>query len=118
MPKACEVAAELRRVADALDKEPEAKVRQGGLWFHCYEKEHFLSLAHLMPRPFKKTLWTPGIQTDIRLTYETPALTMDVLIEQNSLCTLVEPALPAVYKCDPILSEIEEAALEARAGQL
>lgn len=109
------VAAELRKLADGLDKEPEAEVIEPSIYFSCsysrQPKEFFLNLAKLLPRPLKKIF----NDTEIRLEYSSPALSVSAYTKRSVLCTLLEPAKPAVFKCDPILSPEEEAQLEGAA---
>jgi hypothetical protein len=106
------VAAELRRIADLLDKTPDVKIVKPNLsFFHSYQgtKESFLSLAKVFPRPIKKG---DGYEHDeYTLTHESEALGVYAAIKKSKICTLVEPARPARYECTPILSLEEEAAL-------
>ena len=111
MPKSGEVASELRRLADALDKEPETDIQVPTVWFHCDRKEHFLNVAKLALRPLKKTIWTPGSIPSVRLSYEAPAMNIEAVIDQSHMCRLVKPAQEAVYECDPLLSQEEEDSL-------
>lgn len=109
--KAGEVAQELRKLADALDKEPEILIPQAFMFLSCrYEsngREMFLNLARLMPRPLVKK--QDG--ADLELTYRGDALSVKAYVEQSKVCTLKEPARPAVYECEPLLSQEEEATL-------
>lgn len=114
MPKAHEIATELRKLADALDVNPEAEHQKAWLWFYCDTKAQFLSAASIVPRPFRKRDDTPNEKySRIHLEHNTPALQVDASIYKHLTCELVEPARPAVYRCDPILSALEEAQLEA-----
>jgi len=107
-----QVANELRKLADALDKQPETPVVRGSIYFSCsYKgdagKKAFISLAKLLPRPLVKkpddrNYWLKG---------GNEALTTDLYIERSQICTLIEPAKPAVYDCPSILSQEEEDAL-------
>lgn len=121
MPKASEVAAELRRVADALDREPETVVKKPYLFFSCtHEKDVFLRTARLMPLPLKKVYEDQGKSWDeAKLEYDSPGIYLCVSAYRSLVCTLVEPAKPAVYHCEPMFSSEEEAALDlAPAGSL
>jgi len=40
------------------------------------------------------------------------ALRYNIEIPRNTVCELVEPAKPAVYRCEPLLSDEEEAAID------
>lgn len=117
MPKASEIATELRRIADLFDKEPEIELVQPSLTFyHGYgdTKENFLSLASLFPRPFKKG---DGYSHDrLKLTHETRGLEVNASIDRVKVCVLKRAAMPAEYECVPILSSIEEASLESQAA--
>ena len=110
--KAGKVATELRKLADALDKEPETNIVGASVYFSCkYKgdagKKAFLALAKLLPRPLAKK---PD-NSNFWLTGGNGALNTDAYIERSQVCTLVEEAKPAVYACPSILSEAEEAAL-------
>jgi hypothetical protein len=114
MPKANEVATELRKLADALDKSPDAEIVRPSMNFsHTYvgkAKEKFLALAHLLPLPLKKG--NGYSENVLELTYESATIIIASYIDKQLTCELVEPAKPAVYRCDPILSEAEESSLE------
>lgn len=110
MPKASEVANELRKLADGFDREPEADVTKPYLYFTHYgmgEKAAFLATAKAMPRPITKEYK----DKDIRLEYKSKGLEIAVRIDRDAVCHIVEPAKPAVYSCEPILSQIEEESL-------
>ena len=103
------VALELRRIADALVKEPEAEVTRPSLWFWCWSnKDEFLNLVRLLPRPLTKD-YTDDSELIMRGEYE--AIDFQCRINRSAVCTLIEPAKPAVYNCEPLLSDEEEAAL-------
>lgn len=111
MALAKDVAAELRKLADALDKEPKTDIRRPTIWFHHEDKQQFLNLARLMPRPFTKTVWTPGSIPAIRLTHTAEHADIEAVIDQRKMCRLIRPAVPAEYECEPLLSQEEEDAL-------
>lgn len=107
MPKAKEVAAELRKLAEGLESDPEAEVSQPWITFWP-GKEAFLSLARLLPRPISKKYDA----NDVTLAYGSPSGTpiyVRAVAGRTLVCRLVEPAKPAVYECEPLLSEAEEA---------
>ena len=57
MPLAKEVAAELRKIADALDLHPDVEVKRPSLDFNYWnksEKDVFLATARILPRPVAK----------------------------------------------------------------
>lgn len=111
MPLAKDVAAELRKLADSLDKTPEQSVPHVFIHMSHHDKESFLSAARNMPRPFIKEV-TPSSYPELRLKYKTDAIHFWNCVPQSLTCELVEPAKPAVYRCDPILSLEEDAELE------
>lgn len=106
MPQASVVAAELRRIADSLDKEPEAKIDKPYLFFSHWaesEKQEFLNEARLLPRPLQKKY----TDTELTLEYDSEGARVWTKIQRNAVCRLIRPAIPAEYDCDPILSEQE-----------
>lgn len=115
MITAHDVATELRKLADSFDQKPEAIVCRATVSFYCDTKEEFLSAASLLPRPYSKGEDDYGSTAyrRIHLNHETSAMLVDVNVYKHLTCELVEPAKPAVYRCDPILSAIEEVNLEA-----
>ncbi|MHB1952157.1 MAG: hypothetical protein ACYCOU_00290 [Sulfobacillus sp.] len=114
MPKASEVANELRRFADGLNAlPPDTEIVDP--WIRCYhsanEKDSFLALAKALPHPFTKT--HEGYDdSELLLEYRAPAIRIRAAIPRAAVCTLIEPAKPAVYKCEPLLSDGEEVLLE------
>lgn len=112
MPLAGEVAAELRRIADALDREPEAEVKRPLCFFYPGAKEEFLTLARLLPRPLaKKNADLDSEYPKYILEHQHDAVWLKVQIDQSRVCTLISPAIPAKFKCEPLLSEEEESTL-------
>lgn len=113
MPKSSEIAAALRFLADHLDRYPDLEQKRPWVNFYCGTKEEFLAGAQILPRPIKKS--ENGDHSEswsrIILTHEIPAIDLQVSVLKSLTCELVEPAKPAVYRCDPILSAIEEAQL-------
>lgn len=110
MPTSSEVAAELRKFADSLDKNPEVQIQRANISFYHFQaadKDNFLAIAKLLPRPAKKSI----LNDDVQVEYESTAVRIYARIPQQNTYTLVEAARPAVYKCDPILSDLEEGEL-------
>lgn len=106
MPQASVVAAELRRIADSLDKEPETEIEQPMISFYHWsesQKEKFFNEVRLLPRPLQKKY----TDDEVTLTYDVPGAYVRSVIRRNAVCRLVRPAIPAEYDCDPILSEQE-----------
>ena len=118
MPKASEVAAELRCVADALDKEPEAEVRKAHLLFTCsFDKELFMNLARLLPKPLaKKYDEVDGPFSTLAIEYETSGIWIRASVYRSAVCKILRPAQPAEYECEPLLTLAEEAAFQAQEG--
>ena len=104
-----EVANELRRVADALEQSPDLQISAYlSISPDRDDKETFLALAKIMPRPMKKKIAFAGT------IYENYCLNhafWSLRIPRKQMCILIEAAKPAVYDCPSILSEAEEAAL-------
>ena len=107
--KASELATKLRKLADGLDKAPDAEINPYvSISPSCDNKETFLELAKVLPRPLTKKIRHEGTS------YEDFTLEGDgflLSIPRSALCVIVEPARPARYECPSILSEAEEAAL-------
>lgn len=117
MPKAAEVATELRKLADRLEAAGELNVPYAFVIFTFQpdSKDSFLTFAkEVMPRPFKKVYNETAYASDLRLVHDAKnednvdTLTLWAKIDRKSLCRLVKPAQPAVYDCDPLFSEAEE----------
>ena len=114
MPLAKEIAAELRKVADALDRNPDVETIRPYLnWFHSFSesKEKFLAAARLLPHPLEKIYEESGSYPRVKVRHATDALVSEVSIYKESICTIVEPARPAVYDCALTLTADEDAAL-------
>lgn len=111
--KAIDAVENLRKLADLLEKHPEANVQTAFYYLYFSDKESFLAIARDLPRPFAKEYdsrengYLTLTHGDYRKGGES---TLKIL--RADACTLVEPAKPAVYSCDPILSAEEDAQLE------
>lgn len=107
------VAIELRKLADLLDAHPDTEVTKPWLDFYGYDKATFAAVAKMLPRPLAEEV-DDGDERyrRLRVMYKSDAIEIDASVPQHLTCELVEPAKPAVYRCDPILSleEIEEVA--------
>jgi len=111
MPKAHEVAVELRKFADLLDKNPDVNMSRPDVSFYHWgksDKGFFFDTCKLLPRPLKKRTSYDRLYVE----YATDIITVYASIPQSETCQLVEPAKPAVYRCDSILSPEEDAAME------
>ena len=114
MPKANEVARELRNLADCIDRLGDAETDDPSIYFNfkygnemSKKKEQFLALVRVLPRPLEKEADTD----DYIVRYRSDAMQIRVVIERSKVCHLIAPARPAQYKCEPLLSEEEEAEL-------
>ena len=106
------IAAELRKLADSLEKEPDAKIESVLVSFHCDQKETFLTVARLFPRPFTKSVkYQDTDYPDLHIEHKSDAITVWARVPQKKMCTLVRAAQPAVYDCEPLLSDEEEASI-------
>jgi hypothetical protein len=105
-----EIANKLREIADRFDAQPELQLESASLHFHPYGKQHFLNTVSLMPRPFKKSVpsWD---DESIQIEHENDAVKVYATAKRKLACRLITPAQPAVYDCDPLLSQAEEDAL-------
>jgi hypothetical protein len=115
MAKAKQIAEALRTIAENLEREPEAECGYIFVSSRADDKDIFLNLVRLMPRPFSKEY----TDTDLEIEHNfmaSPArhdyaVRYYMSIKRAKVCELIEPAKPAVYRCEPILSEAEEATL-------
>jgi len=122
--KASELAAELRRIADALDREPEAEIVQPMMTFFCDKlgdpeetKQRFLTAIRLMPKPLYKKYenndYVLHHGSHIDGGEESP-LWLRIRASRNFLCRMVRPAQSAEYECESLLSLPEKASLEVQ----
>jgi hypothetical protein len=112
MSKSAEVAAELRRIADALDKEPDVEIVKPWVTFYCDSKSEFLATSRLMPRPLRKEVASlTDTYSKLELKHDSTGARLNCSVPQSEVCIMVEPARPARYECPSILSAEEEAAL-------
>jgi len=116
MPTTSAIANALRAFASHLDKSPDVEIAQPTLSFYhgSYgSKEEFLALARIFPRPYDKgDGWS---HDQLTLTHKSDALEVFATIDRNKVCTLIEPARPAVYRCEPLLSSEEESIIAKEA---
>jgi hypothetical protein len=115
MPKANEVATELRKLADALDREPDQEVERPYLTFSHYnksQKDSFLAVARLLPHPLTKTYPTDdNTYSSVTVSHNAPGLCVRDSIIRTAVCTVIKPAQPAEYDCELTLLDHEDAAL-------
>lgn len=115
MAKAKQIAEALRTIAENLEREPEAECGYFFVSTRSDDKDTFLTLARLFTKPFTKTFSDYDIEIEHNFMASDRAYDYAVRcyakVSRSKVCELVEPAKPAVYRCDPLLSEAEEAAL-------
>lgn len=110
-----ELALKLQALSVHLQEQPEVEI--GPVVLSCesvISKENFLALVKTMPRPISKRytdyfLW---VETkDAERNERSDVMPLSFAINRETVCRLVQPAVKAVYECDPLLSPEEEAAL-------
>lgn len=110
MPTANAVAQGLRKVAEALEEAGDAEITRPLLYFSHYDrKKQFLALARVFPRPFEKKY----DEHNLELRRDDDSAQIVASIRRSVICRLVTPAIPAVYDCDPLLSDDEMASIPA-----
>lgn len=113
--KAIDAVANLRKLADILEKHRDAEIRMSSatVWFN--EKESFLAAAKDFPRPFNKE-YDDGAYGNLKLQHgklaETGSIRLSIPLA--NICELIKPAQPSVYKFPPIVGAEEESELEAQ----
>lgn len=114
MPKAQEVANELRKLVEALEKMPDAEIKRPYLLLSSYDAPTFRAAAKIMPKPFKKDVaYADSDNPELRMIYGNPTIHIQASVPQKLVCKVIEPAKPAVYDCAPVLSEAEDAEFAA-----
>jgi hypothetical protein len=120
MPKAGAIAKELRRVADAFDRDPDAELEQPMLSFYCDNyyaedkgKSLFLAVVRALPKPLRKNVDEDSYEVEFgRDSVDAGApVWIRAKIDRKSVCKLVKAAQPAEFECEPLLSADEEAQL-------
>jgi hypothetical protein len=98
-----DLAKDLRNLADKLEAADSALAGNEFLMLHLWfqDKAAFVSVAKAIGGIKKLTDW------DYELNSECGLLRICLKIPRNAVCRLVEPAKPAVYECEPLLSEAE-----------
>jgi len=114
-----EIASDLRKLADALEQATDKTVISPKLSFGAgSNREQFLGAVAVMPHPFDKVIPSTSNEYDIvRLEHKMSSLIVETWAFRTAACRIVEPARPAVYDCEPLLSAIEEEALSAASGE-
>ncbi len=109
MPKAKDVAIALRELADRFDSDPEADVQKPDVWWFCNDKESFKRIVKFIPRPLAKRIDDPNsMYPYLIVDHKGDGLHVEARITQSKICHIVEPARPAQFECEPILSAEEE----------
>lgn len=109
------LAAGLREFAERLESAPEFEfgedwLTQRHIFIAAEDAVTAKAFAHVL-KPCTKTF----TETQIKLTANFGAVQVQVEIPRQKVCELVEPAKPAVYRCDPLLSADEEAEIAGAA---
>lgn len=111
--KAIDAVANLRKLADLLEKHGDVEIRMTSarVWFDS--KKSFLAVARDFPRPFGKE-YDERLYGSLMLTHGTlnGTGTINLDIERSVVCEMIEPARPAKFHCPSIFSPEEEAELE------
>lgn len=109
MPKAVDLALELEKLANHYRDLGDATVNP----IHCLDfhtgKESFLNAVAQMPHPFSKVYKGD----DFAVVYRGAGVVIEHYAKRDRVCRIVEPAKPAVYECEPLLSPAEVARIEA-----
>ena len=81
----------------------------------CHSRETFIALAKALPRPMRKRDGIGSTERfpEIAVEYVTEDIHVYASAERDVLCRLIEPARPAKYECEPLLSAEEEAQISA-----
>lgn len=123
MPTCEEVAQELRNLADHLEQGGEVEIQPAWITFYhsaaMEDKEKFKEIAKLLPRPLKKVITDADDDkwARLKLEHNTQAALIEASIPRSATCRIVQPAQPAKYECDPVLSEEEEAQVGGVEGE-
>jgi len=106
-----EYAQKLKAAAEFFLSRPAFKVRNAPLLFSSYwsDKDGFLAAVKALGKGEKKY---DGESLKFVVTIE-PGVTFDVEVSRSAGCRLVKPAQPAVYDCEPLLTQEEESNLGA-----
>ena len=114
--QAHEIAAELRKLADHYEQFGEAELISPSLEFNLLgaSKEQFLAVARTLPHPFEKDY---GRESDpyafAKLTFR-GGIDVHAIAYRKTVCRVIKPAQEAVFECEPLLSEAEEAQIGGR----
>ena len=104
-----EIAKQLRILADAFDANPDLELEPLHIdspHVGSDDKKRFIDLAKCLPRPIENA-WG---SEDLKITWGKPwgdPVSLTATISRKHICRMVEPAKPAVYEWDPLLSEDE-----------
>ena len=111
MPKATEIAAELQKIVDKLNQNPEQELTRPSLYWSGFygdkAKEDFINVVKILPRPLKKDY----TDYDVDVKYQSDALYIRAEVSRDKICEIISPAQPAKYHCESLLNETEDAEL-------
>ncbi len=111
--KAIDAVANLRKLADLLEKHGQVEVGYVSATVRADNKEPFLELARVFPKPYAKK-FEEEQYGDLRLIHGdlTESGKIELRISRSAVCEMIEPARPAKFHCPSIFSPEEEAELE------
>ena len=110
MPKAINVAIELHKLADAIEKLGDQEMSSPFVYFSHASSENsesFVALGKVLPRPLKKD-YGIGNYPDFQLKFRNDNISITSSIPRSSVCEMIEPARPAQFNCPSIFSDEEE----------
>lgn len=109
--KSHEYAKRLHEIAEFLESRPEFETPMGvRLYQYTGSKSVFMAAARSMGSLKKEYIESCGSE-EIRVS---PAGFPELILEapRSVACRIVKPAQPAVYDCEPFLSQAEESEIE------
>jgi hypothetical protein len=115
MPKASEVAANLRRLAAALESEPETIVTRPLCFFYPDDKQELSTITRLLPRPLAKFAEGEGEYDNIGVEVGSgseEAVWVRASINRSKTCERVQTGTKIVPSC--VLSAREETVIPER----
>jgi hypothetical protein len=109
--KSHQLATELAKLAEHLNAQPDMDLGDIRIANHSCTGEQFKAIAKVMPKPLHKRITNDSLDWIYLETPDGAILAMSFHAERKRICTLITPAQPAVYACEPLLSDEEIEAL-------
>lgn len=121
MPKASEIAAELRKVAASLEQEPEAEVTRPLCFFYADSTEELATLGRILPHPLSKFFeeyeyGNAGFEYDNGAAWIRACVDRKMVCERIQVGTKVEPAAILPAREETFVPEREVPVYEYRCG--